>query len=143
MKKILVLFFLVAITAYFGCNNNSSDADGTYSFTITYNPNGGQQWSESGTGKVVADGENVTINVTMTTGEKYVRKLKISGKDAVLKGTYTQPVASDPKINETATYDGTGTFDGKTLTANGTYTFTIPDLQVNEQGTFNLTATKK
>jgi len=143
MKKFIILLFLISILGYISCKKDNSNANGTYQFTIIYHPDGSQEWSEEGTGIAVIDGENVTINVTMTTGEKYTRTLKVSGNEVTIKGSYTQPVASNPSMNETATYDGSGTFDGKILTASGTYTFVIPDLQVNEQGTFNLTATKK
>jgi len=143
MKKVVLFLLIATVIGFSDCKKSNTNTDGNYTFTIKYYPDGGQEWGESGTAVVTADGKTLTINITMTTGEKYTRTCKVDGSEVTLKGSYTQPVASNPNVNEVVTYDGTGTFDGVTLNATGTYTFAIPDWNTNEQGTFELTAKKK
>ncbi|NLJ07197.1 MAG: hypothetical protein GX437_05960 [Sphingobacteriales bacterium] len=144
MKKFLLVAALSLPFLFFNhCKKDLNELSGTWSFTIVYNPYGGQTWSESGTATLTMNGNKVTANVTMTTGEKYTRYFDVDGEKVVMKGTYTQPVASDPDKDEIVTYDGQGTFSGTSGTATGTYNQKIPDFQVDESGTFTLTAQKK
>lgn len=144
MKNIFTVLILILL-AFIISNCKKEDKSGNggkWNFTITYTPTAGSAWSEYGSGDVTVTDTGFTMNVTMSTGETYVRYGKINGSAATLIGGYTQPVASNPAVSETVTYNGTGLVSGSNFNASGVYSFTIPAWSTSENGTFVLTANK-